>query len=134
MSERQLDLTPWGPLLDHSIGFNFDVYHYYRYTGDVASLKEVYPRLLKFFEYLKKMVGEDGLLPVVDVGVPWVWMDTDAFQQQRHKQCAFNLYAAAMLEWILPSLCFAFKDQNKAAEAKQLGQAYQKGGGSSFLG
>jgi alpha-L-rhamnosidase len=43
--ERQMHLTGWGPILDHSIGFCFDAFHYYMYTGDLQGLKEVYPRL-----------------------------------------------------------------------------------------
>jgi hypothetical protein len=27
-----------------------------------------------------------------------MWIDHQAYRQQRHKQCAFNLYAAAVLE------------------------------------
>ena len=52
--ERQMHLTGWGPILDHSIGFCFDAFHYYMYTGDLQGLKEVYPRLLSFFSYLYK--------------------------------------------------------------------------------
>jgi hypothetical protein len=43
-------------------------------------------------------VGEEGLLPVEDIGIPAVWIDHDAYKVQRHKQCAFNLYAAAMFK------------------------------------
>jgi len=122
LMERQLDLTPWGPLLDHGLGFNFDAYYYYLYTGDLTALKEVYPRLLTFMHYLQKLQGEDGLLPVENIGVPKVWIDHDAFQQQRHKQCAFNLYAAAALSHALAKLCTAFKDSENQQRAEQLGQ------------
>ena len=130
LSERQLDLTPWGPLIDHSIGFNFDCYHYYLYTADLEPLREVYPRLLVFAGYLEKMRRGDRLLPVEDIGVPWVWMDSDAYQLQRHKQCAFNLYASAAMINALAPLALAFKDQASADRAEQLGkdllQASQK--------
>ncbi len=122
LAERQLDLTPWGPLLDHGVGFNFDCYYYYLYTGNIEALVEVYPRLLRFFAYLKKLRGKDGLLPVVDTGVPWVWIDFEAFQQQRHKQCAFNLYAAAMMEHALSPICRAFKDVEMEKAVKDMGQ------------
>ena len=50
--ERQLDLTGWGPILDHGVGFNFDCWHHYLYTGDLEALREPYPRLLRFAQYL----------------------------------------------------------------------------------
>ncbi len=98
LTQRQLGLTKWGPLLDHGVGFNFDCYYYYLYTGDLEALNEVWPRLKRFNQYLKSIVGEDGLLPVENLGIPAVWIDHEAYEQQRHKQCAFNLYAAAMMK------------------------------------
>jgi alpha-L-rhamnosidase len=106
--QRQLGLTNWGPILDHSIGFNFDCYYYYLYTGDKSALKEVYPRLLKFFNYLLKIRQSNGLLPVENIGIPSVWIDHEAYLKQRHKQCAFNLYAVAMINSALAPLCEAF--------------------------
>ena len=35
LMERQLQLTRWGPILDHGVGFNFDCYYAYLYTGDL---------------------------------------------------------------------------------------------------
>lgn len=107
IASRQLDLTPWGPLLDHGVGFNFDCYNHYMYTGDLTALAEVYPRLVRFAHYLKSIQGKNGLLPVVDIGVPWVWMD-NTFEKQQHKQCAFNLYASAMLGTAFARLCGQF--------------------------
>jgi len=123
LAERQLDLTPWGPLLDHGVGFNFDSWYYYFYTGDLEPLREVYPRLLIFARYLAELRSDDGLLPVVDIGVPTVWIDHDAYRQQRHKQCAFNLYAAAMFRHALAPLARVFEDAATAAEAEGLGAA-----------
>lgn len=125
LSERQLELTPWGPLLDHSIGFCFDSYYYYQYTGDQGALQEVYPRLLVFANYLHELRADDGLLPVEDIGVPWVWIDHDAYRQQRHKQCAFNLYAAAMLQHALAPLAAAMNDGNLASELTDFGASLQ---------
>jgi len=98
LAQRQLDLTPWGPLLDHGVGFNFDCFHHYLYTGRLEDLEEIWPRLVRFYHYLKSIVREDGMLPVEDIGVPAVWIDHDAYKLQRHKQCAFNLYSVAMLK------------------------------------
>lgn len=120
--ERQFGLTRWGPLLDHGVGFNFDCYYHYLYTGDLDSLREPYPRLLRFAQYLEANVGQDGLLQVENLGIPAVWIDHEAYKQQRHKQCAFNLYAAAMLENALPHIATAFSDLNRAEAARNLGR------------
>ncbi len=132
LMERQLGLTFWGPLLDHGIGFNFDCFHYYRHTGDLGPLAEAYPRLLQFAAYLKSIQGTDGLLPVEDLGIPTVWMDHQAYQRQRHKQCAFNLYAAAMLEHALPELCQAFDDAANAAAARRFAVELRKAAAERF--
>ncbi len=58
LMERQLDLTGWGPILDHGVGFNFDCWYHYLYTGDLEALREPYPRLLRFAQYLQSIVGQ----------------------------------------------------------------------------
>lgn len=117
--ERQFGLTGWGPLLDHGVGFVIDCLNYHAYTGNLEALREPYPRLLRFADYLHELwqKGGRGLLPVEDIGIPSVWIDHNAYERQRHKQCAFNLYAAAMLENALAPLCreFGQKKQEKAA-------------------
>ncbi len=95
--ERQMDLSPWGPLLDHSIGFFFDCFYYYQYTGEINSIREVFPRLIKCLHYPLSLRREDGLLPVENVGAHWIWMDSDSYPRQEYKKCAFNLYMVAML-------------------------------------
>ncbi len=123
--ERQLQLTKWGPILDHSVGFNFDCFYYHLYTGDLKALAEPYPRLLRFAQYLGDHVGRDGLLGVENLGIPSVWIDHVAYEQQRHKQCAFNLYAGAMLQHALAPLCAAFGDRSHEQSAKTLGRQLQ---------
>jgi alpha-L-rhamnosidase len=121
LMERQLQMTFWGPLLDHGVGFNFDCWHHYLTTGDLEAIREPYPRLLRFLNYLLSIKGEDGLLPAENLGVPSLYIDHHAFKQQRHKQCAFNLYAAAMLEHALAPLCDAFGDRRWSAAARKFG-------------
>ncbi len=123
--ERQVQLTRWGPVLDHSVGFNFDCYYHYLYSGDLDALREPYPRLLRFAQYLETIVGADGVLPVENLGIPSVWIDHVAYQQQRHKQCAFNLYAAAMLQNPLAQICEAFGDPTRASAARDFGLQIQ---------
>ena len=120
--ERQFDLTGWGPILDHGVGFNFDCRHHYLYTGDLDALREPYPRLIRFARYLHGIRGKDGLLPVENIGTPSVWIDHNAYEKQRHKQCAFNLYAAAMLEHALAPICRAFGDHKQEKAARNFGR------------
>ena len=123
---RELQLTRWGPLLDHGIGHTFDAYYYYLYTGDTAALDEAYPRLLKYFDFLRALRGVEGLLPVENIGTPVVWIDHDAYQQQRHKLCAFNMYASAMMQYALAPLCQAFGDENAASAVARFGQELEQ--------
>ena len=75
--QKQIDGAYWGPLLDHGIGFNFDCWHHWMQTGDLESLREPYPRLLRFAAYLASIRDADGLLPVEHLGLPTVWIDHD---------------------------------------------------------
>src|SRR5690606_36306035 len=108
--ERQMQLTSWGPLLDHGVGFCFDCHHHLLYTNDLATLREVWPRLLRFADYLRSIRRRDGMLPVWEIGMPSVWIDHVAFRRQRDKRCAFNLYAAAAMKHALAPLAQALGD------------------------
>ncbi|MDD8015203.1 MAG: alpha-L-rhamnosidase N-terminal domain-containing protein [Acidobacteriota bacterium] len=132
LQERQLQLTPWGPILDHGIGFNFDCWHHFLYTGDLDVLREPYPRLIRFARYLSGIVGDDGLLPVEDTGVPSVWLDHVAYDRQRHKQCAFNLYAAAMLRHALAPLARAFGEFKQEEAAGEFGRRLEEAAVKTF--
>lgn len=126
LMEREMQLTEWGPLLDHGIGFNFDCYHYYLYSGEAESIREAFPRLVTFFRYLQKLKCDDGLLPVENIGVPVVWIDHNAYKKQRHKQCAFNLYAAAMMETSFSALCEVYGERDLAEEARKEGKGLRE--------
>ena len=123
IAQRQLGLTMWGPIIDHGVGFVFDCYYHYLYSGNLNAMHEVYPRLLRFCEYVISLKREDGLLPVEDLGVPWVWMDTDCYARQQHKQCSFNLYSAAMMMKALPPMARAFGDVENADKIELQGKA-----------
>jgi alpha-L-rhamnosidase len=130
--ERQLDLTGWGPILDHGVGFNFDCWSHYIYTGNLEALREPYPRLLRFAAYLQSIVGKDGLLPVENLGIPSVWIDHVAYQRQAHKHCAFNLYAAAAMQHALAPLCQAFGEEEQARAVRRFGVRLQETAVSKF--
>jgi len=123
VAQKQVDGAFWGPLLDHAVGFNFDCWNHYMESGDAAALAEPYPHLKRFAAYLDKLVGPDGLLPVEDLGIPTVWMDHVAYKRPRHKQCAFNLYAAAMLRHALAPIAEAMRDEALAATCRRRSDA-----------
>lgn len=118
LAQRQLDLTPWGPLLDHGVGFVFDTNYHFIYCGHTRDMEEVFPRIVRFYQYLRAMNDQNGLLPVENIGIPKIWIDHNAYQQQRHKQCAFNLYVAAMLKDAFAPLCEAFGKTILKSEAE----------------
>jgi hypothetical protein len=90
-------------------------------------LREAYPRLLVFFDYLMRIKGRDGLLPVENLGVPTVWIDNaQAFKKQKHRHCAFNLYAAAMCEHALAPLTAALGLPGQARTIAATGAALRK--------
>ncbi|WP_165235605.1 alpha-L-rhamnosidase N-terminal domain-containing protein [Aquisphaera insulae] len=122
LMERQLDLTGWGPILDHGVQFNFDCWLHYLDTGDLDAIREPYPRLLRFAEYLRTLAGPESLLPVEQIGIPSVWIDHVAYQAQKHKQCAFNLNTAAAMEHALAPLCRAFGDAAAAEAVTRFGR------------
>jgi hypothetical protein len=126
--ERQMQLTGWGPILDHSIGFCFDVYHYYMYTGNKNGLNEVFPRLVKFYEYLKSLTDyNEHLLPVDDIGLCSVYLDHTAYKQNRHKQLALNLYVAAMCKNALAPLCALYDRKDLEKDVLEYGEAIKQG-------
>jgi alpha-L-rhamnosidase len=127
LMERPINMTPWGPLLDHGVGFAFDTYHHYLYTGDLAAVDEPLRRLQKFLAYLHRLQGADGLLPVDGLGIPNVWIDHYAYKRQRHKQCAFNLYCAAMLRHAFVPLARAAGESRWASDAGAFAGAILKG-------
>ncbi len=100
VAQRQVGATPWGPLLDHGVTLVYDAWRHYRETGETDVLLDLYPRFVRFADYLLARRGKDGLLPVEGWGVPAVWID-NCFPRPRHKQCAFNLFAAAILKTAL---------------------------------
>lgn len=124
LMERQLDLSGWGPILDHGVGFNFDCWNHYLYTGNREALQEPYPRLLRFAEYLRGLAASrGGLLPVEDLGIPSVWIDHIAYRGQREKQCAFNLYAAAAMRHALAPIARLFGESLAAERVEAFSDA-----------
>ena len=123
LPQRELDAAYWGPLLDHGVGFVFDNWNHYMESGDRGALGESYPRLVRFSDYLWGLRGADGLLPVENLGIPNVWIDHEAYHNQRNRQCAFNLYAAAMYRHALAPLAETMGQSARAVESRRRGDA-----------
>jgi hypothetical protein len=124
MGQRVLEATHTGSLLDVGIRFTFDCWDYYRYTEDLAPLREPYPRLLRQVNYLRGKMNADGLLPVDQeaYGFPIVYVGfSRSFPNQRNRQCPFNLFWAASLSQAMAPMCRAFGDTKLADEIEQLG-------------
>lgn len=122
LAQRQVNASDWGPLLNHGVGFVFDCWHHYLETGDLGSVAQPYENLRRFIDYLETLRDAHGLLPVENLGVPAVWIDHDAYRRQADKQCAFNLYVAAMLQHALNPLATALDRKEEAARYRRLGQ------------
>jgi alpha-L-rhamnosidase len=120
IAQRQLGITPWGPILDHGIGFVHDHYFHWMETGDLEASRAAWPALVRHLAYLRRLRSTDGLLPVEDLGIPSVWMDHIGFRRQRDKRCAFNLAAIAMLRHAMAPLALAFGKPGVATDALEL--------------
>lgn len=121
IGQKEVQGAFWGPLLDHGVGFNFDCWNHYLESGDLEAVREPYPRLQRFAEYLESKLNKDGLLEVENLGIPTVWIDHNAYKKPAHKQCPFNLYVAAMFTHALAPLAEAMHDQEHAAHYREMG-------------
>jgi hypothetical protein len=120
LAQRQVGATPWGPLLDHGVTLVYDAWRHHGETGETDVLLDLYPRFVRFADYLLARRGKDGLLPVEGWGVPAVWID-NCFKYPRQKQCAFNLFTAAILNTALAPIAVLAGDP--AGEKRWAGAA-----------
>ncbi|WP_308188906.1 alpha-L-rhamnosidase N-terminal domain-containing protein [Streptacidiphilus sp. ASG 303] len=120
LGQNELGLTSWGSMLDHGVGFVMDCHHHWWDTGDAATPLAVLPALRRFVGHLEGLRGADGLLPVTGLEPTSVWIDHDAFAEQRHKTCAFTLYAAVMLRHAYAPLAELAGRDGDAAAARGL--------------
>lgn len=109
LAHRQIGLTFWGNIVDHSVQFVFDCYKYYVSTGDLECLRAPMKALDKLAAFLADTCKE-GLYPTDNRNSGFVWLDHDAYSWTDHriKECAINLYIAGMLENAYIPLCRAF--------------------------
>ncbi len=121
--QREVGLSQWGSILDHSIGFVFDCWHHYWETGDAQTPVALLATLTRFVDYLADWHEQLALLPVSDLGSPQVWIDHDAYTEQEHKKLACNLYAVAMLDAAYAPLADLAGRRSEAERARQLSAA-----------
>ena len=127
IAQRQVGATRWGPLLDHGVSFIHDVWRHHEETSEIDIIQEVYPQLARFVRYLLDGRGRDKLLPVEGWGVPAVWMDNeDCFHKQRHKQCAFNLFTAGVVQRCLVPMAELVGESRDAINFKASADAILK--------
>lgn len=107
IGQRQLGATDWGPLLDHGVGFVFDCFNHYMESGRLKDIEAIIPRLIKFGLYLLEERDATGLVRAEHElrGTTSIWLDHDAWIEQKHKTCCFSLYAAAMYHHALSPMC-----------------------------
>jgi hypothetical protein len=101
--QRQLGASPRGPRLDHGVSLVHDAWRHYQEWGESDLPLELYPRFVRFAAYLLERRDRQGLLPVEGWGAPSVWID-EGYASPRHRQCALNLFTAAVLETALAPL------------------------------
>lgn len=106
---RQIDMTIWGNIVDHSIQFVFDCYKYYLSSGNLACLQSPMLAFEKLIGFLIDACG-DELYPTDDRNSGFVWLDHEAYSWSDHKtkECAINIYIAGMIEKAYIPLCKAF--------------------------
>jgi alpha-L-rhamnosidase len=125
VAQRQVGATVWGPMLDHIVEFILDNWLHHQETGEVETVRPVYPRLCRFADYLMTLRRDDGLLPAEDMGTPSIWIDQDVcYPTQRQRQLPFNLFTAGVFTHALAPLARLFGEpqraQRHAAEAEAL--------------
>lgn len=95
--QKEMGLSYWGPIVDHSIGFLLDHVNHLVETGDTAPLKENWASVSEFLRFCLRHVDKDGLLPASGISGCTVWIDHLAFQRQDDRTAALNLYLAHAL-------------------------------------
>lgn len=142
IGQRLIGMTPWGPILDHGVGFVIDCWQHWMESGREVRVRELLPHLQRFARYLANRRDGNGLIPAEHElqGMTSVWMDHDAYGSpaqgrdktndasaitQRRKTGSFNLYTAGMLRHALVPLCRAFGSETEAAEFASLAEEFE---------
>ena len=95
--QKEMGLSYWGPIVDHSIGFLCDHVNHLIETGDAGPLTENWQAIRKFLAFCQQHLDSDGLLPAEGIGSCTVWIDHVAYTSQSERVAALNLYLAYAL-------------------------------------
>jgi alpha-L-rhamnosidase len=117
--QREMGLTTWGAIIDHSVGFVFDHWLHYWETGRLGVIQENWPALIRLLDGLESRL-KDGLVDPTDTGDRVIWIDHEAYRSQEEKELAFNLYLAGMLKCAYAPLAQALGDEAQSARALAL--------------
>lgn len=120
MSQVQLGMTGWGPILDHTLQLILESYRHYLHTGNDELLQKSYQDFLKFHRFSLGFMDEEGLFKVENLVKVGVWLDHTAFRKGRDRRCPYNLYYAGMLENALAPICEHFGEVSLAQELRDL--------------
>lgn len=120
--QRQMEVSGWGSVIDHSIGFVFDHFNHWMESGDLSIVESNWPSLTRFAQFLESRRIE-GILNPTDTGFNSIWIDHLAFEKQEDKALALNLYASAMLLRAYAPLAQALRDESRSRWASELGSS-----------
>lgn len=120
ISQAQLGMTVWAPILDHAFQFILEAYRYCKHCGNNYILQKSYKDFLKFYDFMLSVRDDTGLLAVENLVKVSVWIDHLTFKKQRDKRCVFNLYFAGMLKEALAPICETFGDTQIANEMRKV--------------
>ena len=109
LAYRQIGLSVWGNIVDHSIQFVFDCYKYYLASGDLECLQKPMKAFKKLIAFLMETC-KGGLYPTDDRNSGFVWLDHEAYEpgNSPSKECGINLYIAGMIQKAYLPLCKIF--------------------------
>jgi hypothetical protein len=130
LGQRQIGATVFGSQIDEGVTFTLNCWNHLHESGDLDSMREIYPRLLRLSRFLQGAIGPDGLLPTEHVGGATlnVWIDDDAYPWSgpaRWRQCAFNLHVACVFKGALAPMAAIYGDSHEESRLKQLAAALE---------
>lgn len=103
-------------ILDYSLYWFIGISDYYRYTGDAAFVKSVYPRMITLMDYVLKRRDADGMLQ----GLPGDWVFVDWAKMPKDGELSvIQILFARSLE-VMAECAEIAQDQAKAAQYRQL--------------
>ncbi len=99
-------------ILDYSLYWFIGIYDYYKYSGDEAFLKAVYPRMVTLMDFVLKRTNKNGMLE----GLPGDWVFVDwAPMSKAGELSAIQLLLARSLETM--GICASLVNDEESGKA-----------------